>query len=45
MYSSTETSKLVGRDCFSECEEPDGVVEVLLKKCFVQWEDVLVRKK
>ena len=41
----TEISKLVGKDCFPECEEPDGAeVEVPFEEVFKLMEDVLVRE-
>lgn len=41
----TELSKLVGKDCFPECEEPDGAeVEVPFEEVFKLMEDVLVRE-
>lgn len=41
----TEISKLVGRDCLSECGEPDGAeVEVPFEEVFKLMEDVLVRE-
>lgn len=41
----TEISKLVGKDCFPECEEPDGEeVEVPFEEVFKLMEDVLVRE-
>lgn len=41
----TEISKLVGRDCFSECGEPDGAeVEGPFEEVFKLMEDVLVRE-
>lgn len=41
----TEISKLIGKDCFPECEEPDGEeVEVPFEEVFKLMEDVLVRE-
>lgn len=41
----TEISKLVGKDCFPECEELDGEeVEVPFEEVFKLMEDVLVRE-
>ena len=41
----TGISKLVGKECFPECEEPDGAeVEVPFEEVFKLMEDVLVRE-